>query len=152
MREEEAVEGAGGGEAADADQHRQAVRLQHFAETGCFDASAFIRANSGDSSMARRIRKLSRPARPPSTKAMRQPYTGTSSGGSQVRTPRLTPVATATPIVTQANTTPADERRVLRRGLDHVGQGAWQFAADAESLDQPQGHHREAGPDAPGRE
>ena len=40
---------------------------------GCRDASAFIRANSGDSSSERRSTKLSRPPSPPSTNAMRQP-------------------------------------------------------------------------------
>ena len=37
---------------------------------------------------------------------MRQPYIGTLAGSSSERTMRLTPVATATPIVTHANTTP----------------------------------------------
>ena len=37
---------------------------------------------------------------------MRHPSVATRSGGSQVRTAMLTPVATATPSVTHANTTP----------------------------------------------
>ena len=73
---------------------------------GCLAASAFIRTNSGDSSIARRITKLNTPPRPPWMKAIRQPSVGTCSGGSHVRTRRLTPVATATPSVTHENTTP----------------------------------------------
>ena len=38
--------------------------------------------------------------------ATRQPHTGIISAGSHVRTARLTPVATATPSVTQEKTTP----------------------------------------------
>jgi hypothetical protein len=39
-------------------------------------------------------------------KASRQPIVATASTGSQVRTATLTPVAAATPIVTQEKTTP----------------------------------------------
>jgi hypothetical protein len=65
-----------------------------------------MRANSGDSSSERRSTKLRNPPRPPRMKASRQPIVATASAGSQVRTATLTPVAAATPIVTQEKTTP----------------------------------------------
>ena len=46
-----------------------AVPIQQYVEK----ATARMRANSGDSSIDRRSRKLRTPPRPPSTNAMRQP-------------------------------------------------------------------------------
>src|SRR5688572_7348318 len=73
---------------------------------GCRAARLRSRANSGDSSSERRSKKLSTPPRPPSTNAIRHPYDATLAGSRNVRTDTLTTVATATPMVTHANTTP----------------------------------------------
>ena len=65
-----------------------------------------IRANSGDSSSERRRMKLRMPPEAAQHERDAPSENGTYSGGSNVRSERLTPVATATPSVTQANTTP----------------------------------------------
>ena len=43
----------------------------------------------------------------------------------------------------------ADERRLPRRGLDHVGERTGQLAAEAEALHQAQRHHQRARRNAP---
>ncbi len=98
-----------------------------------------MRANSGDSSSERRKKKLRTPPSPPMTNASRQPSHGTISGGSHVRTPRLMPVATATPKRHAGEDDAAHKRRMPRRGFDHIGERARQFATQTEALDRGAG-------------